>query len=178
MPELEERQITFRFPQGWDVMRYETSYMHTNIMMPLQNTHAVDFICCHDGSVMLLEVKRFSERPFASSGSDLENFINEVCGQFRDTVCGIAVAKMKACPNFASYHAALFSEERNTKKITLFLELENLVAGKRREEVLADILEKLRKRFSPMGFSVRVVDAATVNSSDKCPWKAEVAPCQ
>lgn len=45
MPEFEESQIKFSFPQEWDVMRYETSYVHKKIMMPLQNTHAVDFIC-------------------------------------------------------------------------------------------------------------------------------------
>ena len=54
MPELEERQIKFSFPQEWDVMRYETSYVHTKIMMPLQNTHAVDFICWHDGRGIMI----------------------------------------------------------------------------------------------------------------------------
>lgn len=169
-----ERHIKFTFPQAWHVMRYDDSSLHQTIMMRLQHTHAVDFLCCHENGIMFLEVKRFSEKPFESSGNDLDHFINEVCGQFRDSLCGVSVAKIMQEQSFTPYYETLFSQEKPKRKLTLFIELENIVAGKPRNDVKADILQKLKQRFVPMGFAVRVVDAADLSNSS---WKAEVLPC-
>lgn len=173
MREEIERNIKFTFPQEWDVMRYEDSSLHKKIMMPLQHTHAVDFLCCNDKGIMFLEVKRYAEKPFESSGNNLEHFVNEVCGQFRDSICGVAVAKIKQEANFSPYYDMLFSQGEHIKKLILFIELEDIVAGKPRKDVKADILNKLKQRFSSMGFSVRVVDSKALSCST---WKAEVLP--
>lgn len=173
MREEIERNIKFQFPQAWHVVRYEESSLHKDIMMPLQHTHAVDFLCCDDKGIMFLEVKRYTEKPFESSGKSLDIFINEVCGQFRDSICGVAVAKIKQEANFSPYYDILFSQEGCKKKLTLFIELENIVAGKHRNEVKADILKKLKQRFHVMGFAVRVVDSSDLS---KCSWQAQILP--
>lgn len=176
MHEETERNIKFSFPEQWHVMRYESSEFHKKHMMPLQHTHAADFLCCNESKIMILEVKRYTEKPFNDTEENLSNFIDEVGWQFRDTICGISIAKINSNPELMSYYSAVFSEEPDASvKLSLFLELENITSGMDKREVMAHILNRLKQRFIPMGFAVRVVDSETLSSH--CSWKAEVLSC-
>ncbi len=176
MHEETERDIKFSFPEQWHIMRYEHSEFHEKKMMPLQHTHASDFLCCNGVKTMILEVKRYTEKPFNDTGENLSNFIDKVGWQFRDTICGISIAKISNNLELEPYYSAVFSEESDASvKLILFLELENITSGMDKREVMAHILNRLKQRFTPMGFAVRVVDSQTLSSH--CSWKAEVLSC-
>ena len=175
MQEKRERNINFLFPDECHVLRYEDSKFHKEKMMPLQHTHAADFVCCNDSIAMILEVKRYTEKPFVNTGENLAIFIDAVGWQFRDTLCGIALAKIHKDEELAPYYKIIFSEKKFPVKLCLFIELENIRPGIHKHEIIAAILNKLKQRFTVMGFAVHVVDSETLSS--KCPWKAEVLPC-
>ena len=177
MNEETERDIKFSFPDEWHILRYELSEFHKEKMMPLQHTHASDFMCCNGVNTMILEVKRYTERPFMGTGENLSNFIDEVGWQFRDTICGISIAKISNDQELKPYYSEVFSEKSDIAvKLSLFLELENMPLGMDKHEVMALIRSRLKQRFVPMGFAVRVVDSQSLSSSS-CAWKAEVLPC-
>ncbi|WP_165177021.1 hypothetical protein [Desulfovibrio sp. ZJ369] len=174
MHEETERGIKFSFPDAWHILRYENSNFYKNKMMPLQHTRAADFLCCNGGKTMILEVKRYTEKPFKGAGENLSNFIDEVGWQFRDTICGISIAKISNNQGLKPYYSAVFSEKSDASvKLTLFIELENIASGIKKS-IMSDILQKLKQRFGSMGFAVRVVDSQSLRD---CSWKAEVLPC-
>ena len=176
MHEEIERNIKFSFPDEWQVLRYENSKFYKNYMMPLQCTQAADFLCCNESKIMILEVKRYTEKQFSGEKEGLEYFINKVGWQFRDTICGISIAKISINKELNHYYSTAFPREADASiKLTLFIELENIKQGMDKKEIMSDILNKLKQRFTPMGFSVRVVDSASLSS--QCSWKAEVLPC-
>ena len=168
MREEHERGIKFLFPDDWNVLKYENTELYKEKLMKIQNTKTVDFDCKKEDRVMLLEVKRFKEKPFCEKKTDLANFIQEVSWQFRDTLFGLAVAQASEDNSLADFGTAI---GQNGVKLVLLLELESLPPSQTREMIRADVLAKLKQLFSLKNFAVRVVDTASLTRST---WKAGV----
>ena len=76
-------------------------------------------------------------------------------------------------PTMEKYTQALFAQSPTEEKHKLiaFLEIENFSAKLPPDKIKADVLDKLRKRFVPLGFAVRVLDSHNIANT---PLKAEV----
>ena len=169
IPLYHESDIDFSFPEHWHPIQYDKCEPYKSMIMPLQNACAVDFLCCCENRLILMEVMRFKEKTF----DDPEWVINKISTQVKDTIFGLAIFHLKEEPAMEKYTQALFNKfpAAEQPKLNVFLEIDNDLKGLAPDKVKADILDKLRKRFGPLGFVVRVLDSHNI---DRMPWTANV----
>ncbi len=168
MQEFQEGNLKFSFPKDWNTIAYEKSNHYISSMMPLQNTKAVDFLCCNKEKLTLVEVKHFLEKPI----NDLTCLIDEVSCQFKDTICGITMGHLNSISEMKLYADALLPHQPSEHHtLVLFLEIEKETPKHTKINVHRLALQYLRNKFIPLGFAVRVLDSSKLS---KHPWKAEV----
>lgn len=164
-----ESNIVFSFPKNCIPIKYETCKPYKDKIMPLQNACAVDFLCCCDNRLTFIEVMRFTEKLLDAPSW----IVNKITVQIKDTICALAIFHMIKEPTMEKYTQALFAQSPTEEKHKLiaFLEIENFSAKLPPDKIKADVLDKLRKRFVPLGFAVRVLDSHNIANT---PLKAEV----
>lgn len=177
-----ESDIDFTFPLEWEVIRYEQSPIHLKNMMPLQHTEAVDFVCHNGIKIMFLEAKHFRTKAFATevhtqhgkTVNPIEHFVNEISGKFRDTLCGIAVARMIDEQQLRKFSDTLFqsSPAQEFPLCVLFLEIAKSSGSVPPVRIRQLVFEQLKKRFAPFKMQVYVLDSTSDQSNR--PWKAKV----
>ena len=168
MPTFSERNMTFTFPEDWHPISYEQSETHLEKMMPLQNTHAVDFLCCHQDRLVLIEAKRYTERPI----KDVQHLVNEIAWQFKDTLCGIALCHVRGEAVMKLYSDALLPQQpREHHKLEVFLEIQNETPLLPKATIQTQVFQSLRTKFVRLGFTLRLLDSTRMRNH---PWTVEV----
>ena len=168
MPTFSERNMEFSFPDDWHPIRYDQSETHVRHMMPLQNTQAVDFLCCHQGKLILIEVKRFTEKPL----ENVEHLVNEISGQFKDTLCGIALCHVRGDADMRLYSDALLPQQpREHHKLEIFLEIQIDTKLLPKYTIQTQVLQGLRTKFTRLGFALQLLDSSRIRNH---PWTVEV----
>ena len=92
MPTISEGDLTFRFPNGWYVGKYDDWAFYRNQFSKIPETKAVDFVCIHHDVCWLIEVKDYRVHPRTKP----TNIADEVAQKARDTLAGLAAARRNA----------------------------------------------------------------------------------
>ena len=168
MPVFEERGVKFTFPDTWDVVQYDKSPFYKDRIMPLQQAKAVDFLCCDNTKLIVIESKRYKEKAL----EDVEMLIQEVSLQFKDTIFGIASAYVSNDNSLEVYYEVFLTQPYGKHhKLELYLDLAHEKHLLSKEGVYSNILKKLNIIFAKFGFAIRVLHSGNMQNH---PWKAEV----
>ena len=92
MTELSEGRLTFRFPDGYRVGRYDEWAFYRNQFQYTADSKAVDFVCADQDECWLIEIKDYAIHP-RTKPSELPQ---EVANKVRDTLSGLAAARRNA----------------------------------------------------------------------------------
>lgn len=161
-----ESGIYFNFPHECQVLRYDKCNFYINKLMPIQETEAVDFVLCAENVLTLMEVMHYKEEPF----HDTKYVIEKASHQFYDTIAGLALCHICKEKKMEAYSNALFSDTKIANHIILFLELAEIAHNRYpKNKILADVQQKLKTLFVPLGFAVRVFHTENIQNA---PWKA------
>lgn len=168
MPSFPERGVKFTFPDSWSVVQYDKASFYQERVMPLQQAKAVDFLCCDNTKLIIVESKRYKEKAL----DDVEMLIKEVSLQFKDTIFGLACAYVSNDNSLEVYYEVFLTQPYGSHhKIELYIDLEHEKQLLTKESIYAQILKKLKIVFANFGFAVRVLHSQNMQNH---PWKAEV----
>ena len=92
MPTISEGDLTFQFPSGSHVGKYDDWAFYRNQFSKIPGTKAVDFVCVHGTECWLIEVKDYRFHPRTKP----TNIAHEVASKARDTLAGLAAARRNA----------------------------------------------------------------------------------
>lgn len=95
MPKTEKKEgaLTFSFPDGWVVLKFDECNFHTKRWNSFaRGSKAVDFIACYnDGVVWLIEVKDYRTGPRTKT----IDLFDEVATKVRDSLAGLKVLALR-----------------------------------------------------------------------------------
>ena len=165
---FEERGVKFTFPDTWNVVQYDKSSFYKDRVMPLQQAKAVDFLCCDNTRLIIVESKRYKEREL----ENVEELIHEVSLQFKDTIFGIASAYISNDNSLEPYYEVFLTQPYGKHhKLELYIDILHEKQLLTKESIYSRILNKLKIMFANFGFAVRVLHSGNMQNH---PWKAEV----
>ncbi|SCM69930.1 hypothetical protein [Desulfovibrio sp. 86] len=168
MPVFEERGLKFSFPDTWNVVQYDKAPFYKDRIMPLQQAKAVDFLCCDNTKLIVVESKRYKEKAL----EDVDELIQKVSLQFKDTIFGLVSAYVSNDNSLEVYYEVFLTQPYGSHhKIELYIDLEHENHLLTKESIYAQILKKLKIVFANFGFAVRVLHSQNMQNH---PWKAEV----
>lgn len=118
MPDFPEGALTFRFPAGWQVKRYDDSSFYRERFQQIANSKSVDFVAYDPNAeaLWLIEVKDYRAHPREKS----VDLFGEVAQKVRDTLAGLFVAKRH--PEVDMYQLARGVRNKRTIRVVLHLE--------------------------------------------------------
>lgn len=118
MQSFHEGQLTFEFPDGCLVGRYDEWAFYRNQLQRIAETKAVDFVCIDGADCWLIEVKDYRFHP-RTKPSDLSC---EVAQKARDALAGLAAARVHA--NVSEERALALTACRSSTRWRVVLHLE------------------------------------------------------
>ena len=161
MTVIREGNLEFSFPPECTASKYDEWAFYRNQFVNVAQSKAVDFLCIHDSCAWLVEVKDYRYAP-RTKPSEIHA---EVAAKVRDTLAGLAAARMKAVD--AEKQGARRALGRRRWRVALHLEqvqrpsrLKPIVADP------ADLCIKLRNALRAVDPRAAVIDSR----SQWVPW--------
>ena len=166
MTEITEGALTFSFPNGCEVSKYDDwTFYQKRFQSVAGRSKAADFLCLADGVAWLIEVKDYRQHP-RTKPSDLGD---EVSAKIRDTLSGLATAYANA--DGAEKDFARRMIETGAWKVVLHLEQPDEGMRLRpRAMNLADVRLKLRQKLKAVDPNSVVMDTGT---QANVPWHVQ-----
>ena len=154
MTVIKEGRLEFTFPQGCTASKYDDWAFYRNQFGKIAESKAVDFLCVHGGCAWLIEVKDYRRSP-RTKPSEIHA---EVAGKVRDTLAGLAAARMNATGSEQKEaHRAL-----NQPRWRVALHLEQVKRPSRLKPKIADpasVCTEIRKAVKAIDAQAVVVDS-------------------
>jgi len=127
MPTIIEKKLTFSFPEGWLVNKYDEQSFYRQKVQKCRGTAAVDILALSETDLFLIEVKDFRKHRIENKKRiQHAELADEFAQKVRDTIAGLYGAYRwhnSIFTPFCNYLYANQKEERR-RKITAILFLE------------------------------------------------------
>jgi hypothetical protein len=161
MTALTEGKLTFTFPNGWQVSKYDEWPFYRNQFIRCLDSRAVDFLALSPNSeiLWLIEVKdyRLNQR------TKTTELFDEVASKVKDTLAGLVAAKMDE----AHTNQAFASSCLAARHLRVVLHLEQPAKPSKlfpRPYNPANLKDKLKQLVKPIDPHPMVTDMATRQS--------------
>ena len=158
---MKEGRLEFTFPQGCTASKYDDWAFYRNRFGKIAKSKAVDFLCVHGGCAWLIEVKDYRHSP-RTKPSEIHA---EVTGKVRDTLAGLAAARMNATGSEKEEARRALNQPR----WRVALHLEQVEQPSRLRPTIADpasVRTELRKAVKAIDARAVVVDSQSAH----VPW--------
>lgn len=161
MTVITEGKLEFTFPQDCTASKYDEWAFYRNQFGNVAESKAVDFLCIHDGYAWLVEVKDYRRSP-RTKPTEIHA---EVASKVRDTLAGLAAARMNAAdPEKNEARQAL-----NQRRWRVALHLEQARRPSRLRRTVADpatLRIELRRAVKAIDAHAVVIDS----QRGQVPW--------
>lgn len=164
MPLITEGRLTFTFPDGWSVSKFdEWSFYRNQFQAICGGAKAIDILALDSDCCWMIEIKDYRIHRRTKSTDVAE----EVAVKVRDTLAGLAAARVNA--NDAGERATAHSALRR-KRIRVVLHLETPTRGSRLFSASLDsanVQQRLKQCLRPIDPHPRV---CSVDRACGCGW--------
>lgn len=141
MTRLTEDAMTFVFPDGWSVSKYDEWTFYRNHFQKVANSKAIDFLAIEPGTCCwFIEVKDYRQHP----RTKVSELADEIAVKVRDSLAGLVAAQLNATVEIEKAAAKL---ALRSPRLKVVLHLEQPMHPSRFHRAIdpADIQQKLRQ---------------------------------
>jgi hypothetical protein len=172
MMEITEGQLTFSFPDEWEVVKYDDTNFYRKKVDKCKETKAVDILALSDSSLWIIEVKDFRGHRIENKDRIVNHELaEEVAQKVRDTVSGLYGAYRSSAEQLSCFCTHMFPNNDRRIQVILFLEEDRPAdQHKRFKQVRSSIKAKIEQQLSYLNVRCNVLNIQEL--SPQLGWSA------
>ena len=170
--------MRLRFEPGDQATKYDDwAFFREEFRHVAGGSHGVDCVCISGEACWLIEIKALARRVGEDSGLKIADTIRRAAEQVRDTLAGLAAARVLATGAEEQFARAVFDVPN--WRVALHLEQTDVTSRLHRTPYdPTDVTQKLRQQVRAVDAQAVVVDSsrAANPSNAAVPWRASTDP--